>query len=219
MVDYHWLENEDDIASTIVDFYQQSFSQDNHTIDMQIMEYIPNMFTTDDNSMLLTEPTLEEVKKAVFDSDPNSSPGPDGFTSCFFQKAWDIISQNILDMVKAVCNGNSCLVLIPKIEAPQNFLEFRPISLNKVSQKIVSKALNNRLAKLIPKIISQNQTSFIKGRSIGENILLAQEIIHEIIKPNMGGNVAIKIDIYKAYDRLSWHFLCVVMRKLGFAEE
>lgn len=79
-------------------------------------------------------------------------------------------------MVKAICNGeriknyftNTSLVLIPKVEAPQNFLEVRPISLNNVSQTIVSKVLNKRPAKLIPKIISQNQIDIIKGRSIRE---------------------------------------------------
>lgn len=59
---------------------------------MQIMDYVPNMTTIDDNSMLLAEPTLEEVKKVMLDSNPNSLPGPNGFTTCFFQKAWNIIS-------------------------------------------------------------------------------------------------------------------------------
>ncbi|XP_060190835.1 uncharacterized protein LOC132620152 [Lycium barbarum] len=67
----------------------------------------------------------------------------------------------------------------------------RPISLSNVSQKIISKVINDRLANIIPKIISPNQSGFVKGRAIGENVLLAQEIIHDIRKPNKGSNVAI----------------------------
>ncbi|KAF3639165.1 hypothetical protein FXO38_22816 [Capsicum annuum] len=93
----------------------------------------------------------------------------------------------------------------------------RPISLSNVSQKIVCKVLNNRLSRVIPKIISQNQSGFIKDRSIGENVLLAPEIIHNI--RTKGGNVLIKLDMNKAYDRLAWNFLCIVMRRMGFIEQ
>lgn len=41
------------------------------------------------------------------------------------------------------------------------------------------------------------------GRRISENIMLAQEIIHQIRKPNIGCNVVIKLDMAKAYDRVS----------------
>lgn len=63
-----------------------------------------------------------------------------------------------------------------------------------------------------------NQAGFIKGRSISENILLAQELINDIKKPNRGGNVVIKLDMAKAYNRVSWTYLCMVLRKMGFCE-
>ncbi|XP_070057039.1 uncharacterized protein [Nicotiana tomentosiformis] len=48
-----------------------------------------------------------------------------------------------------------------------------------------------------------NQSGFVKGRSISENIMLAQEIVQGIKKPNFGANVVIKLDIEKSYDRVS----------------
>ncbi|XP_060181783.1 uncharacterized protein LOC132611365 [Lycium barbarum] len=75
-----------------------------------------------------------------------------------------------------------------------------------------------KLSKVLPNIISQNQSSFMKNRAIGENVLLAQEIFHEIRKPNKGGNVVIKLAMNKAYYRISWNFICAVMRKMGFSE-
>ncbi|WMV21906.1 hypothetical protein MTR67_015291 [Solanum verrucosum] len=76
--------------------------------------------------------------------------------------------------------------------------------------------MNHRLTHILPKIISLNQSGFIKGRAIRENVLLAQEIIHEIKTKNKGGNVIFKIDMNKAYDRMAWQFICIVMKRMGF---
>ncbi|XP_049381372.1 uncharacterized protein LOC125845930 [Solanum stenotomum] len=46
--------------------------------------------------------------------------------------------------------------------------------------------------------------------------MLAQEIIHQIKKPNIGSNVVIKLDMAKAYDRVSWPYICLVLRRMGF---
>ncbi|XP_059288842.1 uncharacterized protein LOC132042262 [Lycium ferocissimum] len=221
-----WLEEEENIAKAAIDFYRNLFSQNHTYIDLSILDCIPNLVTCEDNQMLKEEISSKEVKDAIFDIDPNSSAGPDGFSSLFFQKCWSIVEQDLVSMVKAVYNGtpmpkyftSTCLILIPKSQHPQEFSEFRPISLSNVTHKIVSKVLNNRLSKILPKIISFNQSGFMKGRAIGENVLLAQEIVHDIRKPNKGGNVVIKLDMSKAYDKISWNFICAVMRRMGFNE-
>ncbi|XP_060200890.1 uncharacterized protein LOC132629180 [Lycium barbarum] len=74
------------------------------------------------------------------------------------------------------------------------------------------------LTSSLPNLISTNQSGFVKDRSITENIMLAQEVIHGIKKPNLGGNVVIKLDMAKAYDRVSWSFTNLVLRKMGFKE-
>lgn len=60
---------------------------------------------------------------------------------------------------------------------------------------------------MLPLLISQNQSRYVRGRSIAENVMLAQEIIHGIKKTKEGGNVVIKLDMEKAYDRVSWPLL------------
>ncbi|XP_059288678.1 uncharacterized protein LOC132042067 [Lycium ferocissimum] len=59
---------------------------------------------------------------------------------------------------------------------------------------------------------------FVKGRSIVENILLVQEIVHDMRLRGRPANVVIKLDMTKAYDRVSWLFLTKVLRKMGFGE-
>ena len=48
--------------------------------------------------------------------------------------------------------------------------------------------------------------------------MLAQEIIHEIKKPQLGNNAFIKLDMTKAYDRVSWSYTGIVLRIFGFGE-
>lgn len=99
--------------------------------------------------------------------------------------------------------SHTCLALIPKVEAPSNFSDLRPISLSNYSHKIIFKVMSRRRNPILPRIISENQSGFVKGRSITHNVLLAQEIVYEISQKNRGGNMVIKLDMAKAYDRMS----------------
>lgn len=78
--------------------------------------------------------------------------------------------------------------------------------------------VHDRIVEVLPKIISPTQSGFVKGRSITENILLAQEIIRDIYRRSQNVNVVVKLDMAKAYDRVSWIFLTKVLRRFGFAE-
>lgn len=99
--------------------------------------------------------------------------------------------------------SHTCLVLIPKVDNPATFAEYRPISLSNFTNKIISKVVSIRVNTLLNELVSQNQSGFVKGRLIFENVLLAQEIIHNITHKIIGGNVDIKLDMAKSYDRMS----------------
>lgn len=93
-----------------------------------------------------------------------------------------------------------------------------PISLRDFTSKVISRIIHERIVKLLPTIISPQQSGFVKGRSIVENILLVQEIVHDIRIRGKPTNVVLKLDMAKAYDRVSWLFLTKVLRKMGFGE-
>lgn len=95
------------------------------------------------------------------------------------------------------------LVLLPKKEEVKTFADLRPISLSYFVNKVISRVLYKRLLIVLPKIISPNQVRFMKDRSITKNILLAQEIIRNINKRNKHTNVVVKLNMTKAYDRVS----------------
>ncbi len=99
--------------------------------------------------------------------------------------------------------------------------DYRPISLCNVVYKLVAKTLANRLKKILPLIISENQSAFIPGRLIVDNVLVAYEALHHMKNWRGGkeGLLALKLDISKAYDRVEWIFLEHIMRKLGFSNK
>nr|XP_009782874.1 PREDICTED: uncharacterized protein LOC104231558 [Nicotiana sylvestris] len=130
-------------------------------------------------------------------------------------------------MVRAFFNGHELpkcvthtnLVLLPKKKEVTTFSDLRPISLSNFSNNVISRVVHERLVKFLPSLISEKQSGFVKGRNIVENIILTQEIVTDIrLRTKAGPNVILKIDMTKAYDRLSWLFLTKVLRKIGFTE-
>lgn len=105
------------------------------------------------------------------------------------------------------------MVSIPKKETINNFDDQRPISFSMFANKINSRIIHERLATIVTRIISHNnQSGFVKGRSIIDNALLSQEIIKDINRRNKLHNVIIKLFIAKTYDRVLWKFLVRVLR-------
>ncbi|XP_060177818.1 uncharacterized protein LOC132607752 [Lycium barbarum] len=142
----------------------RQFSQEDQIEESPILNHVPEMIKEEDNVLLTDQPTMEEVKKAVFELSGDSACGLDGFSGIFYQKCWEVIKIDVGNVVKAFFEG------------------------------------------------------FVKGINIIENVLLTQEIITDIRKRGKPANVVIKLDMAKAYDRVSCLYLCKVMKKMGFSE-
>ncbi|KAL2226590.1 UNVERIFIED_CONTAM: hypothetical protein Sindi_2017700 [Sesamum indicum] len=96
--------------------------------------------------------------------------------------------------------------------------DFRPISCCNVLYKIIAKLLVQRLSGVLDKIISPCQTAFITGRSIGDNIMLAQELFTGYNKLRVPPRCAMKVDIRKVYDTVEWDFLLAVCNYSTFQQ-
>lgn len=100
--------------------------------------------------------------------------------------------------------NSTFISLIPKNDHPKTFKDFRPIGLCNVIYKIISKVLVNCLQGLMDKLISPFQNAFIKGMLISDNILTSElmTFIHNA-RTSRSSWGALKVDMAKAYDRLS----------------
>jgi hypothetical protein len=116
--------------------------------------------------------------------------------------------------------NHTFLALIPKNAQADSVSDYRPLSLCNVIYKLITKVLANRIKQVLPSVISQQQSAFLPGRLITDNVLVAYEALHTMSTRMKGkkGFMAIKLDMSKAYDKVKWSFLEAIMRKLGFAD-
>lgn len=165
----------------------------------------------DEAVTMIREVTNVEIKEALFDIDDHKAPGPDGFTSKFFKKAWNTIQEDFCDVVKdffvlgkLLGEVNATLIaLVPKSNTPQKVSDFRPIACCNVIYKCISKILTNRIKNALSYVVKENQSAFIPGRAITDNIVLTQELLKGYNCTNGPKRVSFKIDIQKAYDTVN----------------
>ncbi|XP_019258738.1 PREDICTED: uncharacterized protein LOC109236955 [Nicotiana attenuata] len=133
-----WIQGEDKIAKAAVKHFKSFFNLNQQpSVSNDMLNCIPNLTTEENNERLTIMPLEEEIKDTVFSMSIESSAGPDGFNRKFFQATWDIIKQDIIEIVRDLFKGNNltkfyshtCNALIPKVESPSRFEELRPISL------------------------------------------------------------------------------------------
>ncbi len=152
---------------------------------------------------------------------------PDGFPPIFYKKNfWHIVGSNVIKAVQSFFISGTMLkelnstliVLIPKISNPTSTNHFRPISLCNVVYKTISKILVGRLRPILDRLVFPSQSAFVPGRWITENQVLVKELMHNFnIRKVKKGFITVKVDLQKAYDRINWHFLKVVLHQFGFS--
>ncbi|GMP88073.1 hypothetical protein CsSME_00040189 [Camellia sinensis var. sinensis] len=235
------LTHPQDIQRAFVEHFQQLFSPlpDSNNLHMDSLDSgsfpshfnligVMNSHLSLDNSTFLDQPfSLEEIRSAVFQMGKFKAPGPDGYIAGFYQTYWATVGQSVSEAVLGFLNSSNLftplnqtfICLIPKTKSPLTVNDYRPISLCNVMYKIGAKVLANRLSSVLPDLISDNQCAFLKGHLISDNVLLAHEVLDYIKKYKRGrlSSFRLKLDMNKAYDRVSWDFLQAVMAKLGFS--
>lgn len=218
------MDNHEQMCRMAKTYFQEVFSEEtNGNINLNSTEQA--LITDLQNKVLTADLSFEEFTAALKQMHPEKATGPDGYSPAFFQHFWGIIGKEVFECCKKWLDdnvfqaelNNTNLVLIPKKDNVERLTEVRPIALCNVLYKILAKMLANRLKSILPIIISENQSAFVPGRSIQDNVLIAFEMIHFMKKKKRSqeGEVALKLDISKAYDRVSWRYLWHRMRIMG----
>lgn len=72
---------------------------------------------------------------------------------------------------------------------------------------------------ILPKCIGEEQSAFLKGRQIVDNVIFAGECIKTLqSKAKKSKWCVLKLDM-PTFDRLEWHYIINILRSLGFCEK
>jgi exonuclease III len=179
----------------------------------------------DERNSLETDITVEELDEAVAKCNGNSAPGIDGIGNRFIKKFWSFFRIPLLEYI-LVCNNRGTLTetfrtalirLIPKKGDVSHIKNWRPISLLSCFYKIVSKAVDARLEKVIDKVTSLAQKAYNKKRFIQEALINTIDTIRHCEQNEING-VILSIDQKKAFDSVFHPYMREVYRFFGFGE-
>ncbi|KAL0298100.1 UNVERIFIED_CONTAM: putative ribonuclease H protein [Sesamum calycinum] len=185
------LTEQDEVVNEFVSFYQRLGGERRREyIDLRYLRpWARHVVTPAECMALVQRPTREEVKDAFFDIAEDKAPG---------RMATPRVSIKLLGLSWAT--------------------RFRPISCCNVLYKVITKIIVQRLRLVLDDMISPSQNAFVPGRSIGDNILLAQEMFTGYNRQGLPKRCALKVDLRKAYDTVEWDFLIAALQLFGFPD-
>jgi hypothetical protein len=172
-----------------------------------------------------TELTLEELDCAIKSAKISSAGGADGINNRVLKKFWHLFRIPLYNYAKYLFEGgnltqsfnSASIKLIPKKGDLTRIGNWRPISLLNCIYKVVSRAVNNRLQKVAPFILSRAQKGFVKNRYIQECLINVIEKIAHCNKQHIPALV-VTIDQAKAFDTVSHSFMTAAYRFFNFGE-
>ena len=170
--------------------------------------------------------TYEEASKVLFNKPNHKSPGTDGYSAEFYKFFWKDLGHLFVKSINygfskdclSVTQREGLITCIPKPnKCKKHIKNWRPITLLNVSYKIATGCIANRLKSILEKIISPDQSGFMSGRFIGDNIRLVYDTLSEAKSSKKRGLLEL-IDFEKAFDSVAWSFINKTLGYLNFGD-
>jgi hypothetical protein len=141
----------------------------------------------------------------------------------FFIQFFELVGKDFLDAMEEKRLGGEVIksinlnfiALIPKVNCPSSFGDFRPLALCNLCYKIIAKIIARRIRPILSHSFSEEQHGFLKGRHILDAIDTTQECLHSIKVKKLQA-IILKLDLKKAYDCINWDFLRLTLLQCGF---
>ena len=177
-----------------------------------------------EEEMKVIDPMTTEELRTVLDGCVDSAPGPDGIPYSYLKHFWKDFGEILaLAWNHSMDKGElpeshkqSYLKLIPKAGKDLTKLtNWRPITLSNTDHKLVTKAYSKRVTKAVMSKISEEQTAYIEGRLINDNVramIRTIDLANE--DPNVDG-IVISLDARKAFDSVNHNYIKEVLTAFG----
>ena len=199
-ITFNWQKFYEDLFSSKttgsqVDFDEFTRKEEIPKLDNEEKEHLEDPFT------------LEECKKVLETFKDNKSPGEDGLTAEFYKHFFDLIGTDLIKSLNqsfedgelCICQRRGVITLLPEEDSDLLDLQnWRPITLLNIDYKIVSTTLAKRIETVLPKLVHPDQTGFMKGCYIGENIRLINDVMEYTLSEKKGG-ILVSPDFKKAF--------------------
>jgi hypothetical protein len=213
-----------DSAKVLVSFYSKLYAKRKVMVTEQqkwcekVKDRVPRKVAMD-----LSKPlTVEDLKEAVDRMKAGKSPGIDGLGVEVYRKFPKIVGWLLEAWLEGEeagllwdTAGEVAIRVIHKKDDVEDVKNYRPISLCNVDYKIIARAQANRLTEMLPMVIDEEQTGFVKGRDIRVNVAVMRAVIEMMVENNSDAGILL-LDIEKAYDCVDRDFLWKVMESMGF---
>lgn len=218
------------ILKEVKTFYQNLYAlklnTNNIDLNVEITEDVPKL-TENELKSLEGLISVEEAFCALKGMKHNKSPGTDGFSVEFFKMFWKHLGVFIVRSANycfkneelSVTQKQGVIVCIPKENKnKQELTNWRPITLLNVVYKIISTCIANRIKTVLNKLIHHNQSGFMSGRFMGENVRLLYDIMYYAETKNLPG-LLLQIDFEKAFDSIVHTFIIKCLNFFNFGPD
>ena len=220
--------SQEKIKESFNTFYKNLYSQPQTNTESQVDSFLASLdlptVNENQNKELIASITQEELEAAISRLKGGKSPGTDGYTAEWYKGMKEELMPILLRAFNWVMQTGetpsswreAVISVLPKEGKDKvECNSYRPISLLNLDYKLFTSILTQRLDKILPHIISNSQTGFIRQRQTQDNIKRTLHILDKVIQS--GEEAALlSFDAHKAYDSVFWSFLFKVLHKFGF---
>ena len=213
------------------DFYMNLYSSQMDDINANSEQ---TDFFVDGNPKLSSEQSNEmegqiteaELLNALKSCSNGKSPGSDGYSVEFYKFFWSDIKDYLLNSINmsyrsgrmSITQRLGLITLLPKKGKNNLYLKnWRPITLLNQDYKLAAKVIATRIKTHLSDIIHRDQTGFIKGRYIGENIIRMLDMLDFTDMENIPA-ILLLVDFEKAFDSIEWSFIIKAMKYFNFGD-
>jgi exonuclease III len=213
------------MCNAAADFYRHLYTPA-HACDSdktdQLLNHLPSL-PADVAQQLDAPISLTDLTAALNKTSRGKTPGVDGLPSEFYRVFWPLLGPILLRVLQEAVDDQllpesmrrAVLILLHKKDDRSALGNYRPLSMLCADQKILGKVLALRLEIATPLLVHPDQTGFVRGRNIHDNVLLIRSILAHCRDHNQAG-ILLSLDEEKAFDRLLWTYRDRALVKLGF---